>query len=119
MFDSQVYKVANQITPYEQYAIGKLASYRGIASELATTMQVLRRGRSKRADAFLDWLVRSLDPGSYSEGLTKGRKRARSQRCELDIFAHYKSTFMPIHWTARKSSRCILSRSSTKTPTAA
>ncbi|KAK0355576.1 hypothetical protein LTR91_009914 [Friedmanniomyces endolithicus] len=77
VFDSQVYKVANQITPYEQYAIGKLASYRGIASELATTMQVLRRGRSKRADAFLDWLEKGAFPA-----LRAGHLRA------LQVYVH-------------------------------
>ncbi len=97
VFDRQVYRVADQIPPYEEYAVGRLASNRGTTSELATTMRVIRRGRSKRADTFLDWLVSGLYLGSYREKLTSCRKRARSRRCEPDISAHYKSTFIPIH----------------------
>ncbi|KAK0946654.1 hypothetical protein LTR29_001823 [Friedmanniomyces endolithicus] len=62
VFDSQIYRADNLISPYEEYAIGKLASDHGTASGLATTMQVLRRGRSKRADTFLDWLEKGAFP---------------------------------------------------------
>ncbi|KAK1822511.1 hypothetical protein LTR12_003074 [Friedmanniomyces endolithicus] len=77
VFDSQVYRVANQITPYEEYAIGRLASKRGTTSELATTMRVMRRGRSKRADTFLDWLEKGAFPA-----LRAGQLRA------LQVYVH-------------------------------
>ncbi|KAK0338258.1 hypothetical protein LTR59_002932 [Friedmanniomyces endolithicus] len=77
VFDRQVYRVADQVPPYEEYAVGRLASNRGTTSELATTMRVIRRGRSKRADTFLDWLEKGAFPA-----LRAGHLRA------LQVYVH-------------------------------
>lgn len=50
--------MSSRVPSYRDYANGKLPPKRsGVAQ---TVMQVLRRGRSQRADMFLDWLVSSL-----------------------------------------------------------
>lgn len=49
--------MSETILPYENYAAGKLVRERDKANAPSTVMRVLRRGRSKRVDVFLDWLV--------------------------------------------------------------
>ena len=56
-FDEQVYEMNDHIHPYDDYAAGKLTKDRHGAKSPSTAMRVLRRGRSKRVDMFLDWLV--------------------------------------------------------------
>lgn len=56
-FSKQLYEMSSRVPSYRDYADGKLPEPSGV---LQTTMEVLRRGRSQRADMFLDWLVRSL-----------------------------------------------------------
>lgn len=53
-FDEQLYEMSSRVPSYQDYADGKLPKRSGVKQ---TMMQVLRRGRSKRADLFLDWLV--------------------------------------------------------------
>lgn len=54
-FSEQFYEMSSSIPSYRDYANGKLTNPRMGTKQ--TTMQVLRRGRSQRADMFLDWLV--------------------------------------------------------------
>lgn len=56
-FDEQIYEMSDTIHPYKDYAAGKLAKDRSEANAPSTAMRILRRGRSKRVDMFLDWLV--------------------------------------------------------------
>jgi len=60
VFDKQMYEMAEQIHPYEDYAAGKLVKDRSQTTQPVVTLQTIRRGRSSRADKFLDLLVRSL-----------------------------------------------------------
>ncbi|KAK5131638.1 hypothetical protein LTR08_000765 [Meristemomyces frigidus] len=55
-FDKQVYEMNDRIHPYEDYAAGKLTKNINGANSPSTAMRILRRGRSKRVDTFLDWL---------------------------------------------------------------
>ena len=56
-FDKDVYQMREQTLLYDDYAAGNVPKINdpGVPK---TTMQVLRRNRSKRVDMFLDWLVR-------------------------------------------------------------
>ena len=56
-FDVQVYEMSDRIHPYDKYAAGMLTKNPEEVGAPSTAMKVLRRGRSKRADMFLDWLV--------------------------------------------------------------
>ncbi|KAK4978192.1 hypothetical protein LTR42_002570 [Elasticomyces elasticus] len=58
VFERQLYEMADHIHSYEDYAAGKLAKHKHEAAEPAITMCILKRGCGKRADLFLDWLVR-------------------------------------------------------------
>ncbi|KAK4554686.1 hypothetical protein LTR86_008188 [Recurvomyces mirabilis] len=55
-FDTQVYDMAQDVHSYKDYAAGKLARKASQANPPHTVMRILRRGRSRRADKFLDWL---------------------------------------------------------------
>lgn len=57
-FDEQCYDMSDRVRSYEEFAAGQLCKTRSDAQEPMTVVQVLRRGRSRRADVFLDWLVR-------------------------------------------------------------
>ncbi|TKA78562.1 hypothetical protein B0A55_02804 [Friedmanniomyces simplex] len=76
-FDKQVYRMADHIQPYEDYAAGNIAHDGGNGSEPVTPMQVMRRGRGKRADTFLDW----LEKGAFT-ALQAGHLRA------LQVYVH-------------------------------
>ena len=76
-FDQQVYDMDDKIHPYEAYAAGQLAKDRSGAKGPATVMQVLRRGRSRRVDVFLDW----LEKGAFA-ALKAGNLRA------LQVYVH-------------------------------
>lgn len=56
-FDAQTYDMSDSIHPYKDYAAGKLVKNPSEANAPSTVMRILRRGRSKRVDTFLDWLV--------------------------------------------------------------
>ncbi|KAK4891724.1 hypothetical protein LTR27_009732 [Elasticomyces elasticus] len=57
VFERQLYEMADHIHSYEDYAAGNLTKHKHEAAEPAITMCILKRGRGKRADLFLDWLV--------------------------------------------------------------
>lgn len=57
VFDTQAYAAHERLPSYREYADGKLPDIPKGSTRPHTTMQVLRRGRSKRVDTFLDWLV--------------------------------------------------------------
>jgi len=49
--------MSDKIPSYKDYAAGKLNKDTDKRVTPATLMPILRRGRSKRVDMFLDWLV--------------------------------------------------------------
>ncbi|KAI7180799.1 hypothetical protein KC316_g10053 [Hortaea werneckii] len=56
VFDEQFYVTGDHVHSYADYAAAKLPKRSPRDGTTATKMQVLRRGRSKRVDQFLDWL---------------------------------------------------------------
>lgn len=64
VFQRHWYDAAEKIHPYADYAAGKLADSAKVATEPNTAIEVLRRGRSKRVDMLLDWLVGGLAESS-------------------------------------------------------
>ena len=60
VFEHQYYTFsADRIHPYADYAGGKIKDVGAHANGPKTRMPVLRRGRSKRVNEFLDWIVRT------------------------------------------------------------
>jgi len=59
-FDTQIYDMAQNLHLYKDYAAGKLTRKASEANPPHTVMRILRRGRSRRADKFLDWLVSTM-----------------------------------------------------------
>ena len=78
VFDEQLYDMSDKIHSYKDYAAGKLGKDHRKAAAPATVMRVLRRGRSRRVDMFLDWLV-SIASVVAETKLTQRRRRAHSQ----------------------------------------
>ncbi|KAK4545923.1 hypothetical protein LTR36_002487 [Oleoguttula mirabilis] len=76
-FDEQMYEMSDRIHSYKDYAAGKLVKERSEANAPSTAMRILRRGRSKRVDMFLDW----LEKGAFA-ALKAGHLRA------LQIYVH-------------------------------
>ncbi|KAI5361915.1 Putative HORMA domain, Zinc finger, FYVE/PHD-type, Zinc finger, RING/FYVE/PHD-type [Septoria linicola] len=76
-FDTQTYSAGNRMPSYQDYVNGKLPKQKKTETGTHTVMKVLRRTRSKRADAFLDW----LEEGAFV-ALREGRLRA------LQIYVH-------------------------------
>lgn len=56
-YDDQAYESGERILPYEDYASGKVTKGKMRSTDKSTNMRVLRRGRSRRVDMFLDWLA--------------------------------------------------------------
>ncbi|KAI7482037.1 hypothetical protein KC351_g6009 [Hortaea werneckii] len=56
VFDEQFYVTGDHVHSYADYAAAKLPKTSPRDGTTATKMQVLRRGRSRRVDQFLDWL---------------------------------------------------------------
>ncbi|KAI6907450.1 hypothetical protein KC318_g9212 [Hortaea werneckii] len=56
VFDEQFYVTGDHVHSYADYAAAKLPQKSPRDGTTATKMQVLRRGRSRRVDQFLDWL---------------------------------------------------------------
>ncbi|KAI7182079.1 hypothetical protein KC316_g10017 [Hortaea werneckii] len=56
VFDEQFYVTSDHVHSYADYAAAKLPKRSPRDGITATKMQVLRRGRSRRVDQFLDWL---------------------------------------------------------------
>ncbi|KAI7246101.1 hypothetical protein KC343_g7005 [Hortaea werneckii] len=56
VFDEQFYVTGDHVHSYADYAAAKLPRTPPRDGTTATKMQVLRRGRSRRVDRFLDWL---------------------------------------------------------------
>ncbi|KAI7538692.1 hypothetical protein KC331_g10198 [Hortaea werneckii] len=56
VFDEQFYVTGDHVHSYADYAAAKLPKRSPRDGITATKMQVLRRGRSRRVDQFLDWL---------------------------------------------------------------
>ncbi|KXT07784.1 hypothetical protein AC579_4304 [Pseudocercospora musae] len=77
VFDAQAYAAHDRLPSYRDYADGRLPEVPKDTTELHTTMQVLRRGRSKRVDTFLDW----LEQGAFM-ALKDGKLRA------LQLYLH-------------------------------
>ncbi|KAK4902435.1 hypothetical protein LTR49_027045 [Elasticomyces elasticus] len=77
VFERQLYEMADHIHSYEDYAAGNLVKHKHEAAEPAITMCILKRGRGKRADLFLDW----LEKGAFT-ALQAGNLRA------LQIYVH-------------------------------
>ncbi|KAK5677100.1 hypothetical protein LTS10_010289 [Elasticomyces elasticus] len=77
VFERQLYEMADHIHTYEDYTAGKLAKHKHEAAEPAITMCILKRGRGKRADLFLDW----LEKGAFT-ALQAGTLRA------LQVYVH-------------------------------
>ncbi|KAK5119758.1 hypothetical protein LTR85_007334 [Meristemomyces frigidus] len=76
-FDEQIYEMSDRIQPYKDYAGGKLVKDRSEANPPSTAMRILRRGRSRRVDMFLDW----LEEGAFA-ALKAGHLRA------LQVYVH-------------------------------
>jgi meiosis-specific protein HOP1 len=53
----QRYALSDTITPYAEYAAARMPSVNDDADTPHTNLPILLRGRSRRADVFLDWLV--------------------------------------------------------------
>ncbi|KAF7189549.1 HORMA domain-containing protein 1 [Pseudocercospora fuligena] len=81
VFDTQAYAAHERLPSYREYADGKLPDIPKGSTRPHTTMQVLRRGRSKRVDTFLDWLVIFPEQGAFL-ALKDGRLRA------LQLYVH-------------------------------
>ncbi|KAF2770537.1 hypothetical protein EJ03DRAFT_335497 [Teratosphaeria nubilosa] len=62
VFDEQVYEMSDKLHPYEDCAAAKLTKDISSARKLSTKMKVLRRGRSRRVEVFLDWLEMGVFP---------------------------------------------------------
>lgn len=73
-FDHEELANDDRIPSYRAYADGTLPPKQGPF----THMTVLRRGRNKRVDVFLDWLVRAITLNVKGCTLTASRKRAFS-----------------------------------------
>ncbi|KAM3416644.1 Meiosis-specific protein hop1 [Cercospora zeina] len=93
-FDDQIYTTGSRMPTYREYANGTLPLQNKNPASMETNMKVLRRERSRRADQFLDWLVRSVsrltcmiladarqEKGAFA-ALQKGRLSA------LQIYVH-------------------------------
>ncbi|KAK3724805.1 hypothetical protein LTR37_000853 [Vermiconidia calcicola] len=76
-FEHQVYPIGDNIYSYEDYAGGKLPQNVKTKNDSSTKMQVLRRGRSRRVDMFLDW----LEHGAFA-ALKAGNLKS------LEIYVH-------------------------------
>lgn len=62
--------MSDKIPPYEDYASATLVKDYASAKHPATFLRVLRRGRSRRVDAFNDWLVSLSAVLSVTQQLT-------------------------------------------------
>jgi meiosis-specific protein HOP1 len=56
-YDQRVYEMRDRMLPYDDFAEGRMPDDLNDAIAPHTTIRVLRRGRSRRVDTFLDWLV--------------------------------------------------------------
>jgi meiosis-specific protein HOP1 len=56
-FVEQRYALSDTITPYAEYAAARMPPVKDDAETPHTNLPILLRGRSRRADVFLDWLV--------------------------------------------------------------
>lgn len=56
-YEERCYEMRDTILPYEDFAAARMPSKRTDPSAFSTRVPILLRGRSKRADLFLDWLV--------------------------------------------------------------
>jgi len=61
-YDERIYDMSDTVIPYKDYTAGKLATTRSGANQPSTVIRILCRGRSKRVDLFLDWLVSHRRP---------------------------------------------------------
>lgn len=74
-FDRRVYCVTDQVLSYEDYAAGNFRPDPKATETEKTNMEVLRRGRSKRVDYFLDCLVRTAPQKRASITLIQPQER--------------------------------------------
>nr|OQO24264.1 hypothetical protein B0A51_10124 [Rachicladosporium sp. CCFEE 5018] len=58
-FDNRYYEMRDDVLPYEDFASANMPEDGKKAAKPHTKLPVLRRGRSRRADKFLDWLENS------------------------------------------------------------
>ncbi|OQO11242.1 hypothetical protein B0A48_05498 [Cryoendolithus antarcticus] len=70
-FDDRYYEMRDDVLPYEDFASANMPDDGKKAARPHTKLPVLRRGRSRRADKFLDW----LENGAFSE-IEPGNLRA-------------------------------------------
>ena len=68
-FEERFYEMSEKLPSYADYAAGKLTKDELEATSPKTKMQILRRGRSRRADMFLDWLeqgvFKAIEDGNF------------------------------------------------------
>ncbi|OQO13343.1 hypothetical protein B0A48_01571 [Cryoendolithus antarcticus] len=70
-FDNRYYEMRDDVLPYEDFANANMPDDGKEAAKPHTKLPVLRRGRSRRADKFLDW----LENGAFNE-IDSGNLRA-------------------------------------------
>jgi len=60
-YTNRWYESRDAVLPFEDYASARMPQTRSNAAEQSTQIPVLQRHKSKRADAFLQWLVSVID----------------------------------------------------------